>query len=318
MTARRTRIRTYRVAAVQLPFRVLPNFEAVREYLLRHLLPARQQGVRLAVLPAYTGLLVLHLFTSTSLVSWHQLQEACQRFGAAAEETLLDWARRLAQYLDLYLIPGTCLVPGHQGLLHRAYIFAPSGKLLGHQDQTHLGAWDLEFGLAAGTELPVWDVDGFQLGLAVGNDAWVPEVGRILALQGATVVVCPTAVPAPYTYHRQLAGAWRQTQDNHFYSIECSASGELGGRRFQGRSAIFAPSALTPGGHGYLVEPGQTGANHMAVADLDPARLVPVRGKQFNIALYADAFPKLYIKRLATMGIHPLVEEYEYTKDQLA
>lgn len=306
---------SWRVVAVQLTFSTFPNFEAVREYLLGSLLGARRLGARLAVMPAFTGLLTLPLFAQRPLTSLADWREAAWRFGDAAEETLLDWARGFARVLDVYLVPGTCLVPGTNGLLHRAYIVDPGGNLLGCQSQTHVRAWERQLGLVGGTELPAWDVDGFRLGLAVGSDAWTPEVGRILALQGVTLMACATAVPSPYLPHWQMAGPWQQVQANGLYGIESALDGTVAGLEFQGRSSVFAPLELTPGGRGYLSPANSNSTREpLVAADLNLARLLElrknyVRERRFNTAFYARSFPRLYLQRLASLGLAPVVEE---------
>ncbi|HEX6988425.1 MAG TPA: nitrilase-related carbon-nitrogen hydrolase [Bacillota bacterium] len=298
-----------KVVAVQLAFDSLPNLESVRERLLTAMVEACRERPLLVVFPAYTGLLTLHILAGRAWRWGPSLGEAAMRFGAAAEETLLDWARQLARQHDTYLLPGTCLVPGDDGLVHAAYLFGPDGQLLGRQFQTHVPAADAALGLTAGSEIAVWDVEALRVGIAVGSDAWYPEVGRILALQGATVMLCPTAVPAPYTRWRQLAGVWQQVQGNQFFAVEASLAGTAGGVEFEGRSLIAGPVELTGDGTVAAIGAGRRSEGWVA-AELDIGRLFRVRreyplARLFNVDLYDRAFPNLYEARRAAADRPP-------------
>lgn len=287
-----------RVAVVPINLQTLPNLEAVRERLLIALVEASRHRPLLMVLPAYTGLMTLHLFTRQEWRFDQSLFDAAQRFGVAAEETLLDWSRALARQLDVYLVPGTCLVPTDKGLEHVAYLISPQGELLGRQAQTHVSPAEAGWGLVPGVEIAVWDVEGLRLGIAVNTDAWYPEVGRIVALQGGTLMLCPTAVPTKYERWRQLSGCWQQVQSNQFFAVEAAAGGNIGGQLFVGRGAISAPIELTEDGRGYLAE---TGGDAIA-ADLNFQQLFKVRrdyplAHWFNTRFYDRYFPQLYIER---------------------
>lgn len=288
---------------MQLAFEALPNLESVRERLLIAMVEACRERPLLVVFPAFTGLLTLHILAGRDWRWGPQLADVALRFGAAAEETLLDWARQLARQHDTYLMPGTCLVPGDEGLVHAAYLIGPDGQLLGRQLQTHIPARDAALGLTPGYELGVWDVEAFRVGIAVGSDAWYPEVGRIIALQGATVMLCPTAVPAPYSRWRQLAGIWQQVQGNQFFAVEAGLSGAAGGTRFEGRTLIAGPVEMTGDGTIASIQATRRSQGWVS-AELDLGRLFRVRrdypiARLFNADLYGRAFPDLYEARLA-------------------
>lgn len=292
-----------KVTAVQLAFDTLPTLETIRERLLLAMVEACRERPLLVVFPALTGLLALHLLAGREWRWGPSLTEAALRFGEAAEETLLDWARQLARQHDTYLMPGTCLVPTDEGLVHAAYLVGPDGQVLGRQLQTHVPAADAALGLVPGHEIHVWDVEVLRVGIAVGSDAWYPEVGRIIALQGATVMLCPTAVPAPYSRWRQLAGIWQQVQANQFFAVEAALSGAGGGVEFEGRTLIAGPVEMTGDGTIAAVPPGRR-SQGWVTAELDLAGLFRVRreypiARFFNVELYGRVFPHLYEARQA-------------------
>jgi predicted amidohydrolase len=62
--------------------------------------------------------------------------------------------------------------------------------------------WDFEY--VAASELPVFEVGGTVIGMAMCSEVYVPEVARALALQGAEVILLPAG-----TDKRDLWQTWR-------------------------------------------------------------------------------------------------------------
>lgn len=240
------------VVAVQLQFLQLPTLEHIREHMLAAVLAAMPHDPWLVVLPAWTGLLPLHLYGGSLHPS--RLETSIRKYGLALAELWTHWAREMAQQFGIYLVPGSTLVPSEheRGFLHISLLVDPDGTVVGQTAQTHIPGREAAWGMMAGVDLPVWNAGGVRLGLMVGSDAWYPEVGRILALQGALLLVAPTVVPAPYSRWQQLAGPWQQVQNCQVYGIEASLAGSVAGTLYGGRAAVFAPRALTPDGSGFL------------------------------------------------------------------
>lgn len=80
-----------------------------------------------------------------------------------------------------------------------AVVIGPAG-VLGSYRQTHVAPKDSAF-FAPGERWTVLDLPVGRLGLLIGNDAHFPEAGRILALRGCDLIVCPSAMAAPVGGH---------------------------------------------------------------------------------------------------------------------
>ena len=66
------------------------------------------------------------------------------------------------------------------------------GNLMGTYDKQHL--WALErFYFRSGCDTPVFDTDFGRIGVMICYDMGFPEVARMLALQGADLILCPSA-----------------------------------------------------------------------------------------------------------------------------
>ncbi|AYJ50080.1 nitrilase-related carbon-nitrogen hydrolase [Rhodococcus sp. P1Y] len=80
-----------------------------------------------------------------------------------------------------------------------AVVIGPEG-VLGSYRQTHIAPSDAEL-FSPGDRWTVLDLPVGRVGVLVGNDALFPEAGRVLALRGCDVIVCPSAMIAPVGSH---------------------------------------------------------------------------------------------------------------------
>ena len=94
------------------------------------------------------------------------------------------------------------------------------------------------------TGFRVWDTQKGKIGVGVCWDQWFPEAARIMALQGAEVLLYPTAIGAePQDPSLDTAPRWRRAMQGHAVSnvIPVGAAnriGDEGGQVFYGTSFI--------------------------------------------------------------------------------
>jgi len=79
------------------------------------------------------------------------------------------------------------------GLWNAAILFGPDGSILGSAAKSFLWHFDRHWYLR-GTEYPVFDTSIGRIGLMICADGRMPEITRALVLQGAQVIVDPTAL----------------------------------------------------------------------------------------------------------------------------
>lgn len=290
------------------------------------LLTLKEMGVRLVVWPGYAGSILAQLVTPLNgpvgreykteapggLVDPRSIQDCAQGpvYGSAVhpipdlvvssaqEQAYLAWAANWARRLGVFLVPGSVLVAEGESIYHQAYLLSPDGQVLGRQRQTHLRAAEKAQGLSAGQELLTFPTVVGSIGLVVGNDVWYPEAARILALQGADILVAPITLLTPYPHRRQWAGMWQEVQQNQTFGVECGLEGCLGGLEFHAQTAIMAPCEMTPGQTGYLSGPGSVSSSTL-ICDLDfSARQAVIANYDIlsllNLELYRRYFPGLY------------------------
>lgn len=266
----------------------------------------------LAVLPAHTALL---LCAATGLLKEvRHFSGAFKEFrGKAAQwnEQFLALHGALAGALGIYLVAGTTLEIESGFCYHTAYCFGPKGELCGLQRQTHLSREEKELGLSRGGELNLIDLGGVKMGLVVATDSRHPEVGRILALQGAGILAHTGALEvSSNNLQQQLAGMWAQVQQNECWAVEAQLSRTICGREFHARCAVIGPCITAADKSGYLSHTG--GGEQFAAAQLNEAdrrragESFPVL-RQFNPAAYAAPAGDACIapSKNSGMDLHP-------------
>ncbi len=281
-----------RVAALSLSGLHLDTLERYREGLVKLL---RMLQVRLAVLPAHTAFL---LGRSTGYLAGEpDFRRAFMLFREKSGEWnnhFLSLHGSVAAELGLYLVAGSSLELTKAGCYHTAYCFDPGGAICASQRQTHLSREERELGLSRSAELPLFQIDGMMAGLVVATDARHPEVGRILSLQGAGILIHTGALEtAPSTEAQQLAGMWAQVQQNQCWAVEAQLHDVICDRKFSAKSAVIGPCEVTEDLSGYLAR--QPAGTPAVSAELPEAKRTALKEK-YNILKQLN--PEAYLGRI--------------------
>ena len=138
-------------------------------------------GAGLIVLPAYSVMVGLALQLEAEGRSPCNPFELARLAGTDGFSVWMDFFAAAALSNRTYLCPGTFIASCDGGFEHRAPLFSPDGDLVLVQLQTHVSDAESQAGMAVGADLAVVDICGHKVGIAIGTDAWYPEVGRILA-----------------------------------------------------------------------------------------------------------------------------------------
>lgn len=145
---------------------------------------------------------------------------------------------------------GIAVVFGHperdQGgaVMNTAVCVDANGKMLGRYDKTHLFG-DLDrnmFGAGMGDE-PPFDFRGWKIGMLICYDVEFPENTRRLALQGADLIVVPTANMVGFDFvalHLVPARAY----ENQVFMAYANFCGREGDIAYNGLSCVAAPNGV--------------------------------------------------------------------------
>jgi predicted amidohydrolase len=207
------------------------------------------------------------------------LERLLRKKSDTLRDAYLETFGRLAREFGTAVVGGSLYLYDEETetIKNRAYLFDVGGEVLGYQDKFNL-APD-EQGLATpGTDLNVFHTRYGRLGLLIGRDVLYPELARLLAMQGADLLIGIVASPGAAQASVVRSALALRTEENQVFA---AASFLLGPNYLSrdnredlfGQSALLAPISLTPKGNGILV---QTGTNHtegLIAADLDPVSI---------------------------------------------
>ncbi|MEO1221856.1 MAG: N-carbamoylputrescine amidase [Pseudomonadota bacterium] len=178
-------------------------------------------------------------------------------------------------------------------------MIGPDGAIMGTYRKSHIPdgpGYEEKFYFRPGNDgFKVWNIpadDGTSVCIGVGIcwDQWYPECARVMALQGAEVLLYPTAIGSePYDDDLDTSRMWRRAMVGHAVSncmpvIASNRIGTEGGQSFYGHSFISNE-------WGDLVQSFGADEDGLLVATLDLARAAKHRA---GMGFFRDRRPQLY------------------------
>lgn len=156
----------------------------------------------------------------------------------------------LAAELGIYLIGGSIPEIKDGNVYNSSFIFDRKGKVIGTHRKVHLFDIDVEGGisfkesdtLTAGNEITVVDTEFCKVGVAICYDVRFPELTRLMALEGAELVVLPAAFnmttgPAHWDLTMRM-----RALDNQVYFAAASPARDMNGvYQAYGNSCVATP-----------------------------------------------------------------------------
>lgn len=131
---------------------------------------------------------------------------------------------------------------GHDGALYNAVqVFDAKGQSLCNYRKTHLFG-ELDHGMfsAGADDYPVFEFNGWKLGVLICYDLEFPENTRRLALAGADLILVPTANMRPYEFVAEVTVRAR-AYESQCYVAYANYCGHEGSIHYCGLSSIAAP-----------------------------------------------------------------------------
>ena len=166
------------------------------------------------------------------------------------------------------------------GLFDTVTVHNPSGELIGATRKVHIpsgpGYHETDF-FAGSDTYPVVNLGPLLAATPTCYDQWFPELARIYALNGAELILYPTAIGDDLTDREiDYANAWETMMRSHAIAngVFVAAINRLGyenGVKFFGGSFICDPM-------GTILARGGTDTTEVVLADLEPQMLSRWRG----------------------------------------
>ncbi|MBI4758405.1 MAG: nitrilase [Chloroflexi bacterium] len=300
-----------RVGVVQLRLELIGDGVSYASKMYDLVLQAAQAGAQLLVFPEETGTHLLGLLPGLEAMTRGkslegalaemggvQVADVFRAVGPAAQKIYETTFSELAKRFGVYIVAGSINLPDENGELYNvAYLFGPEGRVLGTQRKTHLLMIEEQWGFRSGDIVQVFQTPFARIAFPICMDHTYFEPARIAWLQGAEVIIDPSANYEVYNYWKQARGVWGRIQENPCYGILSSMVGDFLGFTFQGRSGVYRPLAMDPQGGSVIAEARTADREEIVVADLDMAALRRFRAGQqvsLNTGLYRKYLPALY------------------------
>jgi predicted amidohydrolase len=147
----------------------------------------------------------------------------------------------LAARLDIAIVAGLAERDGFAtGLLYDSVVLINRrGQIRGRYRKSHLYPAEHRF-FRPGDAMPIFELDGLRIGLAICFEAAFPPIFSTLALQGAQVIFNPSAVPVGYA-HLQDVRTRARAQDNQCFVVAANHVGVESDVTYCGRSQVADP-----------------------------------------------------------------------------
>ena len=194
----------------------------------------------------------------------------------------------MAQEFNIVILAGLAEVD-LAGRIFASHLVATDRGLAGVYRKVHIAPPENEI-FTAGDSIPLFDINGFKLGIQLCYDAHFPELSTRMATEGADVIFMPHASPRGTpaekfdSWMRHLSA---RAFDNGLYVIACNQTGNNRNElKFPGLAVVLDPA-------GRILKKDTTGNENMVVADLKAAELENVRGHRMRYFL-PNRRPELY------------------------
>ncbi|RMT82367.1 carbon-nitrogen hydrolase family protein [Pseudomonas viridiflava] len=218
---------------------------------------AAAQGAQVLVCP--------EMFLTGYNIGAHACAELAQAQDGPAATRIAEMAREQGIAI-LYGYPERS---AEQQIYNAVQLIDSHGNRLSNYRKTHLFS-DLDKSMfAAGEALgPVVELNGWRVGMLICYDVEFPENTRRLALDGAELILVPTANMAPFDFVCDVTVRARAFE-NHCYVVYANYCGSEGEIRYCGLSSVCAPDGSRPA----LAAQDEA----LLIADLDRAQLTQAR-----------------------------------------
>lgn len=241
------------------------------------------EGIRQAVQAGANGVVLPELFLGPYFCQRRDDNEAFALAESVPGPTTVVLSKAAREH-QIVLIGGSVFEKSQEGKFYNtATVFNPDGKLVGVYRKTHIPEdilyHEQHYFAPGDTGIHVMDTAIGKIAPLICYDQWYPEAARIAALQGAEMIVYPTAIgviddAVEENITGDWEGMWRGAQVGHaavnnVFVAAVNRVGREGAITFWGGSFISDPTAklLACGGSD----------EEIVLADCDLSRVVPLQ-----------------------------------------
>ncbi|MFT8362201.1 MAG: carbon-nitrogen hydrolase family protein [Sporolactobacillus sp.] len=190
------------------------------------------------------------------------------------EDALTQHRDQLSQTLDGPIVQMFCakakelainavipiILKEKEKLYNSAVLIDRKGHVVGVHHKVQLWAQEQQW-FEAGNQFKTFILDGVTIGLLICYDSGFPEAARMLALQGAELIIVPTAFETPDKYRWDIYYQARALE-NGVYVAALNHAGEENGLHYFGNNRVVDPD-------GQMISEGSIGKEEMQLVTID-------------------------------------------------
>ncbi len=263
-----------RIAACQYAIRPIERWEQFCAQVTGMAAAAQDYGARLLVLPEYFTLQLLTLGDVRAPMP-EQMRGLAKHVPA-----FVELMSGLAKKNAMCIVAGTIPVVEGERVFNDSFIFGSGGDHVA-QGKLHMTRWEREeLLISARRGLKVIETDFGKLAVAICYDVEFPEVARMAARAGATVLAVPSCTDDRNGFLRVRYCAHARAVENQMIVVHAGTVGMLAAvpnaALHYGQAAILTPSDLPFARDGILVE-GTVNHEAVVVGEVDLGAIVRSR-----------------------------------------
>jgi N-carbamoylputrescine amidase len=265
---------------------------------------AAAQGAQIILLQELFLTLYFCQEQSPDYFAWAQSEE---------NSPLLIHFASLARELNVVL-PISYFEKANQAFYNAVVVIDADGSFLGRYRKSHIpdgAGYQEKFYFTPGdTGFKVFKTHYGRIGVGICWDQWFPEAARAMVLQGAEILLYPTAIgsePGVATAHVDSQPHWQRAMVGHAAAnmVPVLASNRIGREviRTDGTSISFYGTSFVCDHRGDMLVQADRGTTGVSLADLDLASIEYDRNAW---GLFRDRRPDLYSVLLTKDGTKPV------------
>lgn len=224
-------------------------------------------------------------------------------FTSTYEEIFSDFARQ----------SGAVIIGGSHWTLdsqdgkgyNTAYLFFPDGRIE-RQKKNHIVPKEEDYGTVRFDGLSIFETPKAKIGVMICYDSEFPEVARHFMLNGAQILLCPSATYAERGFYRVRRCCAARAVENQVYVAECHSVGSLTvpidtPLTAFGQSAILCPiDDQTNVSNGIVIE-AESGREEMVVVGEVDLEVLEHSRESSEAPILKDLRPEMYKKYYQTL-----------------
>ena len=226
--------------------------------------------------PDRPDFLIFPELLTLELISSFENTESPEKYFRLAGYTsaYLNLFTQLAKDKGFYILGGSHLREANGKLYNTSQLFTPDGKVM-EQRKCHLFPDEVPT-TTPGDELEVFETDKVRLSLLTCYDLEFPEAARLVTVQGAELLLSPSATASMHGYWRVRYCAQARCVENQVFVAHCSLLGTADETPFYGAASILTPCDGKFPEKGIAAE-SPFNEETIATADIDTEMLYEIR-----------------------------------------